>query len=496
MKKRSTKSALLLSVLALLVSISMFVGSTYAWFADSVSSVNNIIKSGNLDITVEYKTPDMSDYAPLTADTSVFQEEDRWEPGHTVVATLRIKNVGSLAAKLNVATNVVKEVASTNVSDTRFKLSDYLEVYTGTVEVADRSLSGLTPAEFGKTLLSNQVLLPTDGYAYCTIGITLPTSVGNAANHKLDVQQPSITFGITVNATQQMHEEDSFGDDYDKDAAYSTSVATAAELAAALEAGEEVSLSADIAVTDVIEVKDGAVINLNGKKLDASANTSRPFSVSGDFIINAAGGEIECGAYGLVKLLDCEASVTINGGTINAATDNGSFVKPRGNSEQSIVLNNVTYTDTSAQGFIIDGSLARNCDITINGGSYTAKQGIIGGSNVTVKNASINVTNVGFEAGGTTSLMVDDCEITVAGGTYDAANPNTCVAASKGGEVIVKNSTLTSDMHVLAVYSDDGTDVSTITVTGSTLTQTDATYDAYAYYGGTSNSITVDGVIA
>ena len=49
-KRRTTKHALLMSGLALLLCISMLVGSTYAWFTDSVTSTGNIIKSGTLQI--------------------------------------------------------------------------------------------------------------------------------------------------------------------------------------------------------------------------------------------------------------------------------------------------------------------------------------------------------------------------------------------------------------------------------------------------------------
>ena len=53
-KTRSTKKALLLSAFSLLICFSMLIGTTFAWFTDSVTSANNIIKSGNLDIELEY----------------------------------------------------------------------------------------------------------------------------------------------------------------------------------------------------------------------------------------------------------------------------------------------------------------------------------------------------------------------------------------------------------------------------------------------------------
>ena len=51
-KKYSTKKALIASVLSLVLCFSMLVGTTFAWFTDSVTSANNIIMAGNLDIEI------------------------------------------------------------------------------------------------------------------------------------------------------------------------------------------------------------------------------------------------------------------------------------------------------------------------------------------------------------------------------------------------------------------------------------------------------------
>ena len=48
--KKMTKRALVMSVLSLVLCVSMFVGTTFAWFTDEVVSSNNIIKSGSLDV--------------------------------------------------------------------------------------------------------------------------------------------------------------------------------------------------------------------------------------------------------------------------------------------------------------------------------------------------------------------------------------------------------------------------------------------------------------
>ena len=54
MANKHTKRALLSSVMALILCFTMLLGTTFAWFTDSVTSANNIIKSGNLDIELEY----------------------------------------------------------------------------------------------------------------------------------------------------------------------------------------------------------------------------------------------------------------------------------------------------------------------------------------------------------------------------------------------------------------------------------------------------------
>ena len=70
MKVKSTKRALLASLLSLVVCVSMLVGTTFAWFTDSVTSANNIIRSGNLDVEMYWaegkSDPDADTTASVT----------------------------------------------------------------------------------------------------------------------------------------------------------------------------------------------------------------------------------------------------------------------------------------------------------------------------------------------------------------------------------------------------------------------------------------------
>lgn len=70
-EKKTTKGALFTSVVAMLLCLVMLIGTTFAWFTDSVVNTGNRIQAGDLDIEVEYSV-DGQTWAPLELDTNVF----------------------------------------------------------------------------------------------------------------------------------------------------------------------------------------------------------------------------------------------------------------------------------------------------------------------------------------------------------------------------------------------------------------------------------------
>ena len=120
---KTTKRALLSSIVSLVLCFSMLLGTTFAWFTDSVTSANNVIKSGNLDIKLEYwKENGWVD----VAGKSDILSNTLWEPGVTEVAYLRVENAGSLALKYQLGVNIVSETPGVNVAGNEFYLSEYL----------------------------------------------------------------------------------------------------------------------------------------------------------------------------------------------------------------------------------------------------------------------------------------------------------------------------------------------------------------------------------
>ena len=64
-KTQKTKRALLASALSLIMCFTMLLGTTYAWFTDSVESGKNTIVAGNLDVELYYQNDETTDWTPV-----------------------------------------------------------------------------------------------------------------------------------------------------------------------------------------------------------------------------------------------------------------------------------------------------------------------------------------------------------------------------------------------------------------------------------------------
>jgi predicted ribosomally synthesized peptide with SipW-like signal peptide len=303
---KSTKRALLASVVALFLCFSMLLGTTYAWFTASVASGSNVITAGNLDIKVEY-TLNGKDWKALDGANDLFQM-NQWEPGHTEVIALRITNDGSLALKYAAHMNIINEVVGTNKANEPIVLSDILNVSTLTFaeagvdplfgfSIAEKTIeeafkgennvayNAAVPFKSANVLEAEESLKPGD-IQYVLVKVDMADTIGNEANAKDKDSLPSIEFGIDVLATQSSYEKDSFGSNYDANASLPTVITKADELAAALTANEKniaVTLfgDVDLPISSLGQITGGSgeyklggeqtetiVIDLNGHKLN------------------------------------------------------------------------------------------------------------------------------------------------------------------------------------------------------------------------------------
>ena len=232
MKKNSTKRALLSSVLALIVCFTMLVGTTFAWFTDSVSSENNIIKTGKLDVTMEWADGSEDPANATWTDASVgpIFEYELWEPGYAAARHIKVSNIGTLALNYQmriVANGVVSELA------------DVIDVYYFDEEVATaKARADLANATLLGTL--KEVLGTEKNIANTIKGSIVANGASDIHTIVFKMQESAddhyqnmdlgCTFSIELFATQMASETDSFDNQYDADASALQSARPAANV--------------------------------------------------------------------------------------------------------------------------------------------------------------------------------------------------------------------------------------------------------------------------
>ena len=228
MNTKTTKRALVSSVLAIVLCLAMLIGTTFAWFTDTASTAVNKIQAGNLDVELEY-SKDFSEWKKVTDTTKVFEDSTLWEPGRTEVVYLRVKNAGTLALKYTLGIYNLYNSTGKNVLGNKYSLSDYVKLGAAEADAAyaDRAAAISAVQDSAKTLNSigdTGVIgadLATNTTKVYAMVLYMPTEVGNEANPKNNdpYWAAKVSFGISVSATQAMSESDSFDNTYDKDAA-------------------------------------------------------------------------------------------------------------------------------------------------------------------------------------------------------------------------------------------------------------------------------------
>ena len=205
-KIKSTKRALIMSAAAVLISISMLIGTTYAWFTDTASTGVNKIVSGSLKVDIIGEDSDAHiDTLNFKNAAGAEGEALLWEPGcRYLTEGFRIANKGNLALKWKAQVNK----GTTAANEGNFDLLDVIDFYlvtkadngTKTETALDEFTGNLKKTETSEVYYIKGVMKTTAGNDYQ--GLTLD----------------GIT--ITVIATQDTVESDSFGPDYDADAEY------------------------------------------------------------------------------------------------------------------------------------------------------------------------------------------------------------------------------------------------------------------------------------
>ena len=193
--RKSTKRALLGSVMAMVLCLAMLVGATFAWFTDTASTGVNKIQAGNLDVALEMKDAAgqwvSAEGKTLNWVKAAAGEQVLWEPGCTYeLPQLRVVNKGNLALKYKIQITGIQGDAKLN-------------------EVIDWTIN-----DAAIDLTEGHLTAGQQGDAFTIKGHMQDTAGNDYQNLTID------GIAITVVATQDTVESDSFDKDYDAGAEY------------------------------------------------------------------------------------------------------------------------------------------------------------------------------------------------------------------------------------------------------------------------------------
>ena len=471
--QKATKRALLTSVMALVMCVVMLVGTTFAWFTDTASTGVNKITSGNLHVEIQNKEGteiDTLKWVDKDGNDIANQDDILWEPGCTYLLTpFQIVNTGNLALKYKIAiTGLDGDSLLLDVIKFTYK--------TASGEEFDMSAKGHLAANGGTTGM-----------------ITVSAHMDEAAGNKYQNQELT-NVRFTVYATQDTVENDSFNNQYDKDATYLTypagvtdaifdsqteadysipggTTGKAQAAAAYVDSNGNVQYTADVKTA----LDNGASTiylkkNTKGRLMaltDFLAQPNRSSDVTKDITIYANGADFE---YGELAINTSEAGKNANF-TIKVYDAKNLRVwgnTPNAGVTQNIILENCTYEGTgigtnAAGGIFFAYGETGTINLTMNNCKVSGSdQGVYFGcdGSLTVKDSSFTECATGikvsYKGTGTRTDRIENCVFTKCGCTTEMAGGTTYLA----------------DDSAAIKYKKSGTGTITLTLKSNTITET------------------------
>ncbi len=423
MTNSNTRRALFSSLIALVVCFTMLIGTTFAWFTDSVSSDTNIIKAGSLDVAMYWANADEDPASVTWKDASVgpIFNYDKWEPGYVEAKHIKIKNEGSLAFKYKL---MIEPIFDENVQ-TLSILADVIDVYfiEGARQIGRTDLEALTPVGTLRDMIEDKdgaiygAILPEGETAagnYERVGeatATIAFKMRESADNNYEFLSIGANFSIQLVATQYTHEADFENNLYDADATYKTSVQTLNAFFTAIENGDDVLLAEPLVINDnfidyMNERYPVATLSLRGRTQIFTDNAV----IDGDGITvyrteDMAGKPLISVASGYTVTL---SNITLDGGAKwTGAIDP---VLLRGTTNSGIATTaNIISTSGNANIVLGEGAVVQNNDgsnaislatrgggtLTLDGGEILNNNGggagaIWGGGHIVINDGKIN----------------------------------------------------------------------------------------------------------
>ena len=392
--KKATKRALLTSVMALVMCVVMLVGTTFAWFTDTASTGVNKIQAGNLKVDIigagSENHVSMLSFTKAGVTDAEAGAEILWEPGcRYVTEGFRIANKGNLALKWKAQVNK----GATAANEGNFDLLDVIDFYLvkGTGESQTETPLNEFTGNLKKTETSD---------VYYIKGV-MQTTAGN------DYQGLTLNgITITVYATQDTVENDSFNNQYDADAGTD-------------EFKQGVTISGIAGVAESYDTIQDAYEAVKAMLVANSGLVEQPLSEEAFNAFFTDGGKITWTIYGNQKVTDTRmfsfgraanrfgegrhiTEINIVGGNSSAALDltavNGTFALPYNwwNVEDSanttlkcenITFNGIKSMPSATYQCTLHSTTYEFDGCTFNGNLYSYQNFDV---NMTIKNCTFN----------------------------------------------------------------------------------------------------------
>lgn len=397
--RKTTKRALLSSILALVLCFAMLLGTTFAWFTDTATTNVSTIQAGTLDVQLLDAEGESLEGQTLTWQKAEggAQQEILWEPGCTYnLQPITIKNNGNLALKYQVVITGIQGDAELN------NAIEWTLTNGEGVSAAAEGEANETPAA---TPLETEYHL-TAGQAHT---LTITGHMKEAAGN--EYQGKTIDgIAITVYATQDTVEYDSSTNQYDANAEYDV---TDAWTGGTDENGNQTEPSQDQQPTqdeDGLYHIDSAAEFINYINAVVTSNsTNRP-----DMMTVVLDKSIDLNGYTFTRTGQAYAfsgkfdgkghtvsnfKITQTDGGVDGVGYTGLFgYLIAGASVKNLTVMNATVTSNAAQVAVIapsvnDGAIVDNCHVVNCAVSGTKKVGAVAGYVCGTATATSSVTN-------------------------------------------------------------------------------------------------------
>ena len=411
----NTKKSLIFSALSLLLCCALLIGTTFAWFTDSVTNTGNKIQAGNLSIDAiaydldmdndsgtAYRIDGVNNDRPFyfeaegqslkAEDCPPIINDELWEPGKSSAKLLKVENAGTLAVKIKLEFETAGDL-------TDALWFDFIQVKSGEVTGSFTKRPMNTLSTFAENL-ELPIIAKGDKLEFILV-YGMYEEAGN------EYKGADFTANVSILATQYTYEKDGFGSDqYDKDAGTD-------------EFKQGVTISGIAGVAESYDTIQDAYEDVKAMLVANSGLGEQSLNEEAFNAFFTDGGKITWTIYGNQKVTDTRmfsfgraanrfgdgrhiTEINIVGGNNSAALDltavNGTFALPYNwwNVEDSantalkcknITFNGIKYMPSATYQCTLYSTTYEFDDCTFNGNLYSYQNFDV---NMTIKNCTFN----------------------------------------------------------------------------------------------------------